>query len=87
VVPPPATVTQAKLSTAGSYLTLMAFCLLATSSLLYLEIYMAVAPAAASSRLERLRAWLETHQDQVVVAVCLLLGLWLAGKSIYLLVS
>ena len=82
-----ATVAQAKLSTAGSYLTLMAFCLLATSSLLYLEIYMAVAPAAAASRLERLRAWLESHQDQVVVAVCLLLGFWLAGKSIYLLVS
>jgi hypothetical protein len=32
-----------------------------------------------------LRTWLESHQDEVIIAVCLLLGLWLAGKSIYLL--
>jgi threonine/homoserine/homoserine lactone efflux protein len=82
-----ATVTQAKLSTAGDYLTLLAFCLLATSSFLYLELYAAFAPAAAGARLERLRAWLNTHQDQVIIVICLLLGFWLAGKSIYLLVS
>ena len=29
----------------------------------------------------------DTRQDQVIVTVCLLLGLWLTGKSIYLLVS
>jgi hypothetical protein len=34
-----------------------------------------------------MRAWLDSHQDQVLIAVLLLLGLWLAGKSIYLLVS
>jgi hypothetical protein len=34
-----------------------------------------------------MRAWLDTHQDQVVILVLLLLGFWLAGKSIYLLVS
>ena len=82
-----ATVTQAKLSTAGDYLTLLVFCVLATSSFLYLELYAAFAPAAASRRLERLRTWLDTHQDQVIIVICLLLGFWLAGKSIYLLVS
>ena len=82
-----ATVTQAKLASAGSYLALVLFCLLATSSFLYLELYAAFAPAAASARLDRLRTWLESHQDQVIIAVCLLLGFWLAGKSIYLLVS
>ena len=82
-----ATVTQAKLSTAGDYLTLLAFCLLATSSFLYLELYAAFAPAAACCWLERLRTWLDTHQDQVIIVICLLLGFWLAGKSIYLLVS
>jgi hypothetical protein len=80
-----ATVTQAKLTSAGSYLTLVLFCLLATSSFLYLELYTALAPAAAGARLDRLRTWLESHQDEVIIAVCLLLGLWLAGKSIYLL--
>ena len=34
-----------------------------------------------------MRNWLDTHQDQVIIAVCLLLGFWLAGKSIYLLLS
>ena len=82
-----ATVTAAKLTSAGSYLALVLFCLLATSSFLYLELYAAFAPAAADVRLDRLRTWLESHQDEVIIAVCLLLGFWLAGKSIYLLVS
>ena len=82
-----ATVAQAKLATAGSYLVLVLFCLLATSGYLYLELYAAFAGDRADARLTRLREWLNTHQDQVIIAVCLLLGLWLAGKSIYLLVS
>ena len=65
----------------------MVFCLLATSSFLYLELYAAFAPAAAAARLDRLRTWLDTHQDQVIIVIFLLLGFWLAGKSIYLLVS
>ena len=82
-----ATVAQAKLATAGSYLVLVLFCLLATSSFLYLELYATFVPARAGARLERMRTWLDSHQDQVIIAVCLLLGFWLAGKSIYLLVS
>jgi len=82
-----ATIVQAKLATAGSYLALTLFCLLATSSFLYLEVYAAFAPARAGVRLAQLRTWLDTHQDQVIVVICLLLGFWLAGKSLYLLVS
>ena len=82
-----ATVAEAKLTGPGDYVTLVLFCLLGTSSFLYLELYAAFAPAAATLRLERMRAWLDTHQDQVVILVLLLLGFWLAGKSIYLLVS
>jgi threonine/homoserine/homoserine lactone efflux protein len=82
-----ATVLQAKLSTAGDYVTLMVFCLLGTSSFLYLELYAALAPAAAGARLDRLRTWLDTHRDQVIIIIFLLLGFWLAGKSIYLLVT
>ena len=78
---------QAKLTTPGSYLALMFFCLLATSSFLYLELYATFAPAPADARLRQLRTWLDTHQDQVIIVVFLLLGFWLAGKSIYLLVS
>jgi threonine/homoserine/homoserine lactone efflux protein len=82
-----ATITQAKLSTAGDYLTLMGYCLLATSGYLYLELYAAFSPAAAGARLRQLRTWLDTHMDQVIIVIFLLLGFWLAGKSIYLLVS
>ena len=82
-----ATVVQAKLATAGDYLVLILFCLLATSSFLYLELYATFASAKAAARLERMRTWLDSHQDRVIIAICLLLGFWLAGKSIYLLVS
>jgi hypothetical protein len=81
------TITQAKLATAGSYLVLILFCLLATASFLYLELYATFAASRAGDRLERMRKWLDSHQDQVLIAVFLLLGFWLAGKSIYLLVS
>jgi len=81
------TVAGARLATAGSYLALVFFCLLATGSFLYLELYATFAPAKAGARLARLRAWLDSHQDQVIIAVFLLLGLWLTGKSIYLLVT
>jgi threonine/homoserine/homoserine lactone efflux protein len=82
-----ATIVEAKLDTAGSYLVLILYCLLATSSYLYLELYATFAPAKAGARLERMRKWLDSHQDQVIIGICLLLGFWLAGKSIYLLVS
>jgi hypothetical protein len=82
-----ATVVQAKLTAAGSYLALVLFCLLASSSFLCLELYATFASGRAGARLERMRTWLDDHQDQVVIAICLLLGFWLAGKSIYLLVS
>jgi len=82
-----ATIVEAKLDTAGSYLVLILYCLLATSSFLYLELAAVFAPAKSEPQLERMRKWLDSHQDQVLIAVFLLLGLWLAGKSIYLLAS
>jgi threonine/homoserine/homoserine lactone efflux protein len=82
-----ATIVEAKLDTVGSYLVLILYCLLATSSFLYLELAAVFAPAKSGARLERMRKWLDSHQDQVLIAVFLLLGLWLAGKSIYLLAS
>ena len=82
-----ATIVEAKLDTVGSYLVLVLYCLLATSSFLYLELAAVFAPAKSEPQLERMRKWLDSHQDQVLIAVFLLLGLWLAGKSIYLLVS
>ncbi|WP_189191954.1 GAP family protein [Streptomyces albiflavescens] len=82
-----ATVVQADLSHAASYAALLGYCLLATSSLLTMEIYATFAPGPARARLGRLRTWLESHQDQAVVSLSLLLGLWLVGRSIYQLTA
>jgi threonine/homoserine/homoserine lactone efflux protein len=82
-----ATVLEAKISTPGSFLALIIFCLLATSSYLYLELYTVLRPARAGALLDQLRTWLDSHQDQVIIVICLLIGFWLVGNSIYLLVS
>jgi len=82
-----ATISQASLSGAASYVTLVLFVALATASFLYLELYATFAPVAAGVRLTQLRTWLDTHRDQVIIVVCLLLGFWLAGRSIGYLVS
>jgi hypothetical protein len=82
-----ATITQAKLTGVADYLTLLLFCLLATSSFLYLELSAAFRPAAADALMTKLRNWLDSHQEQVIIVISLLLGFWLAGKSLYLLVT
>ena len=66
--------------------SLASFCLLATSSFLVLELYSVFAPGA-STRLAALRTWLDQHGTQVLIAVCLVVGLWLAGQSGYLLAT
>jgi Sap-like sulfolipid-1-addressing protein len=79
------TATQARLSSVGDDLALAAFCLLATSSFVALELWSVLAPTSASARLATLRAWLDKHGKQVIVIVCLALGFWLAGQSIHVL--
>ncbi|MEU7068610.1 GAP family protein [Streptomyces narbonensis] len=78
-----ATVVKANLSHTASFLALLGFCLLATATLLAMELYMVFAPEKAQHNLMRLRSWLSHHKDQAIVIVCLLLGLWLVGRSLY----
>ncbi|ATZ22928.1 GAP family protein [Streptomyces lavendulae] len=78
-----ATVVQADLSHPQSFLALMAFCVLATSTLLAMELYMVFSPRKAQSVLLGLRGWLERHKDPAIVVTCLLLGLWLVARSLY----
>ena len=81
-----ADITEAKLSSAESYLALVLFCLVATATYLAIEVYAGFWPAQAQAFIARLRTWIETHTDQVIIIVSVLLGFWLIGKSIYLLV-
>jgi hypothetical protein len=78
------TAAAARLSSVGDYLALALFCLLATSSFIVLELYVVCAPAA-STQLAALRNWLDMHGNEVIIIVCLVLGVWLTGQSIRLL--
>ena len=82
-----ATITEAKLSSAQSYVDLFVFCVLSTAVYLALEIYAGFRPERAQTILQAVRTWIDTHTDQVIIVVSLGLGLWLVGKSIYVLVS
>ena len=82
-----ATIVEAKLSSWQDYIALFLFCIVATAVYLALEIYAAFRPEKTQSFLATARAWIDSHTDQVIVVISLVLGFWLIGKSIYTLVS
>jgi hypothetical protein len=82
-----ATVVQAKLSSWESYLALVLFCVLASASYLAMEIYALLKPDQSQAALANVRTWIETHEDQVIIAGCLIVGFWLIAHSIYLVVT
>ncbi|MFE5860883.1 GAP family protein [Streptomyces virginiae] len=82
-----ATAIDANLSTPTDWLALTGYCLLATLSLIVMELYALWAPAAADARLNALRSWLEQHQERLIVTLSLLASLWLTARSIYGLVA
>ena len=82
-----ATVVEAKLSSWESFLALFLYCVLASSSYLAMEIYAVFRPAQSQALLGRARTWIDSHSDQVIIVGSLLIGFWLIGNSIYLIVS
>ncbi len=82
-----ATVAQLHVSSAASFALLLLFCLLCTATLLTMELYTLGAPEAASARLDSVRSWIDAHRDQAITLLSLVLGLWLLGDSLYLIVS
>ncbi len=78
-------IVEAKLSSWESYLALALFCVIATSSILAMEIYAGFRPQPALEFLARLRHWIDAHTDQVIIIVSLVLGAWLVATSIYYL--
>ncbi|MFJ7152443.1 GAP family protein [Streptomyces sp. NPDC100445] len=81
------TVLEADTSHLSTWFVLCGFCLLATAELLAVELYVVFSPVRAKARLLRLREWLTGHQEQALVTVCLVLGCWLVGKSLYQLTA
>ncbi len=82
-----AVITEAKLSSWESYIALSLFCLVSTAVYIALELYAGFRPERAQAFLGRIRTWIDTHTDQVIIVVSLVLGLWLVGKSIYIIVT
>jgi hypothetical protein len=82
-----ATVAELHISTLQSYLLLVLFCLLCTSTILIMEVYAIRSPEAARQRMDGLRSWMDGHRDQVIVILSLIVGLWLIGNNLYLVVS
>lgn len=80
-----ATVSQADLSEPGTVVTVVAFCLIGTLTYIAMEVYVIVAPDVSRTRLNNLRAGIDAHRDQAIIAGSLIVGLWLIGKSAYLL--
>jgi hypothetical protein len=81
-----ATVMEAKLSSAQSYLALCLFCVLASASYLAMEIYAAFRPGKSQVLLARFRSWIDAHTDQAIIWGSLILGLWLIANGINLIV-
>jgi hypothetical protein len=82
-----ATVVEAKVSSWEDYFALVYFCLLASASYILMEIYGVLRPDETQDLLARLRKWIDSHTDQLIVWVSLVAGCWLIGKSIYLIVT
>ncbi len=82
-----AAVAQMHVSSIQSYVLLVGFCLLCTASILTMELYAVFSPDAAAQKLGGLRQWIDTHRDQAIIVLSLIVGLWLVGDSIYLIVS
>ena len=80
-------IVEAKLSSWQSYLALALFCVIATSAFIAMEIYAGFRPQPAQEFLARLRLWIDTHTDQVIIIVSLVLGFWLVATSIYYIVN
>jgi Sap, sulfolipid-1-addressing protein len=82
-----AVIVEAKLASWESYVALFLFCLVSTAVYLAMELYAGFRPERAQAFLGSIRTWIDTHTDQVIIVVSLVLGFWLVGKSIYLIVS
>ncbi len=80
-----AVVVEAKLSSWESFLGLFLYCVLASASYLAMEIYAVVRPGQSQAFLARLKTWIGTHTDQVIIVGGLIIGFWLIADSIYLI--
>jgi hypothetical protein len=80
-----ATVLEAKLDNPVSFLVLFGYCVLASSTYVGIEIYAVVQPEKCQAFLRKVRAFMDSHTEQVIIVGSLILGFWLIANSIYLI--
>ncbi|MFF5040738.1 GAP family protein [Streptomyces nigra] len=76
------TVVDADGSHTSTWFVLVAFCLLATASLLAAETSLALRPERARRRLLAMRGWMAGHAERAIVVGSVAIGLYLVGKSV-----
>jgi hypothetical protein len=81
------TITKAHVASFASALLLILFCLLASASLLFLELYTAFRPVPATKLLASVRSWIDAHTDIMIVIACAGLGTYLIVDSAYYLIN
>jgi len=82
-----AIIVDAKLASWESVVVLVLFCLLSTGTYLAAEIWAWLRPEPARALLERVRAWITRHTDQVIVGIAGVVGVWLIATSVYTLLA
>jgi NAD/NADP transhydrogenase beta subunit len=82
-----AVVSSAQMSHLGSYLVLLGFVIVSSSSFVAMVVYAAFWPVPSEARLRRIRGWIDTHRIQMQVVIFLVVGLWLVAHSLYQLTS
>jgi hypothetical protein len=82
-----ATVMSAKVSNFESALALILFCIIGSSTYIAMEVYAGFWPEKAQVLLGNIRKWIDGHTDQVIIIGSLLLGFWLIGNSVYLILQ
>ncbi len=82
-----ATIMEARLSPWLSYVAIFGVCLIASGVYIVTELYVGFRPDQGKALLNCLRNWRDTRTDQVIIIVSLVLGFWLIGKSVFLLVT
>jgi hypothetical protein len=76
---------KADLASAQDVVAVVLFALIATSIIITLELYASLRPERAQEFIRRIRSWIGSHSDQVVVILFSVVGLYLVGSSIYYL--
>jgi len=82
-----ALVVDASISSSESLVYLILFCIVATASLITMELYMVIAHDKATAKLAALRKWIESNRDKAIIILALVAGIALTAKGIYQLVA